>query len=233
MNWRPLLLMAALAVLVKIPTLATPAFWDEMAFLSQAGWLADNGLYRVVPGLRSDGQFFGHPPGLHLAAASLFKVFGSSIEVAHVLIACFSAIGVAATYALVRAAHDVKTALLAALLLLASPTWFSGAGVFLADLPVAALGILCAVFVIRDRLLPYLIAASCMVLIKETAVALVVALTAFRLITRWPITRATLVDRARWAAQEEALYAVERPWEHADAIIDNGSSPNCRYPGAG
>jgi uridine kinase len=39
--------------------------------------------------------------------------------------------------------------------------------------------------------------------------------------------------RARWAAQEDALYAVERPWEHADAIIDNGSSPNCRYPGAG
>lgn len=39
--------------------------------------------------------------------------------------------------------------------------------------------------------------------------------------------------RARWARQEEALFAVERPWEHADAIIDNGPSPNCRWPGAG
>ena len=39
--------------------------------------------------------------------------------------------------------------------------------------------------------------------------------------------------RARWAGQEEALFAVERPWEHADAIIDNGPSPNCRWPGAG
>ena len=39
--------------------------------------------------------------------------------------------------------------------------------------------------------------------------------------------------RARWAAQEEALFAVERPWEYADAIIDNGTSPNCRWPGAG
>ena len=170
MNWRPLMLVAALSVLVKLPTLATPAFWDEMAYISQASWLADNGLWRVVPGLRSDGQFFGHPPGLHFLAASLFKVFGHSIEAAHVLIACFSAIGVAATCALVRTAHDAKTALLAALLLLLSPTWFYNAGVFLADLPVAALGTLCAVFVIRDRLLPYLVVASCMVLIKETAI---------------------------------------------------------------
>ena len=39
--------------------------------------------------------------------------------------------------------------------------------------------------------------------------------------------------RARWTAQEEALFAVERPWEHADAIIDNGPPPNCRCPDAG
>lgn len=39
--------------------------------------------------------------------------------------------------------------------------------------------------------------------------------------------------RARWKAQEEALFAVEQPWMHADAIIDNGPSPNCRCPDAG
>ena len=38
--------------------------------------------------------------------------------------------------------------------------------------------------------------------------------------------------RARWRAQEDALFAVERPWEHADVIVDNGPSPNCRCPGA-
>jgi len=40
-------------------------------------------------------------------------------------------------------------------------------------------------------------------------------------------------QRARWKAQEEALFAVERPWVHADAIIDNGPSPNCRCLDAG
>jgi hypothetical protein len=195
-----LLLVAAVALLVKLPTVGTAAFWDEMAWLGQAGWLADNGLIRAVPGLRPDAQFFGHPPGLHFVAAVLFKVFGRSIEVAHVLIACLSAAGVCATNMLVRAAHDTRTAVLAALLLLFSPAWFSSAGVFLADLPVAALGVLCALFVMRGRVLAFFVTASCMVLIKETAVALVVALIAFRVLTRRPLTRATLKDALPYAA---------------------------------
>jgi len=77
---RPLALLLVLALLVKIPTLGTAAFWDEMAWLGQAGWLANAGLLKVVPGLRPDAQFFGHAPGLHLAAAVLFKAFRRSIE---------------------------------------------------------------------------------------------------------------------------------------------------------
>lgn len=48
--------------------------------------------------------------------------------------------------------------------------------------------------------------------------------------TDWP---GYAPHRARWTAQEEALFAVERPWVHADAVVDNGPSPNCRCPGAG
>ena len=39
--------------------------------------------------------------------------------------------------------------------------------------------------------------------------------------------------RARWVAQEEALLAAERPWEHADAVVDGtagGESRNRRSP---
>jgi uridine kinase len=38
--------------------------------------------------------------------------------------------------------------------------------------------------------------------------------------------------RARWAAQEDALFAVERPWEHADAVV-SGPDRDCRSRGAG
>ena len=38
--------------------------------------------------------------------------------------------------------------------------------------------------------------------------------------------------RARWAAQEEAHYAAERTWEHANARVDGGAG-NCRSASAG
>jgi hypothetical protein len=41
--------------------------------------------------------------------------------------------------------------------------------------------------------------------------------------------------RARWAAQEEALFAAEHPWEHADAVVDGtvgGGARERRSPGA-
>lgn len=38
--------------------------------------------------------------------------------------------------------------------------------------------------------------------------------------------------RARWKAQEEALFAAERPWERAHAIVDNGPGGKCRCTGA-
>ena len=34
--------------------------------------------------------------------------------------------------------------------------------------------------------------------------------------------------RARWVAQEEALFAVERPWERADVVVDNGGTSGNR-----
>ena len=38
--------------------------------------------------------------------------------------------------------------------------------------------------------------------------------------------------RAGWAAQEQAHFAAERPWEHADVHVD-GETGNCRSAGAG
>jgi hypothetical protein len=39
--------------------------------------------------------------------------------------------------------------------------------------------------------------------------------------------------RARWAAQEEALFAAERPWQHADVVVGADPARNRRSPGAG
>jgi hypothetical protein len=194
----PLLSLAVITILCKLPTLDTPAYWDEMSWLGQADSLSQRGLVTAIPGLRPAAAFWGHPPGLHFMLAALGKVFGVSVPVAHTLIAIFAAIGVCATYLVARQLYGSATGWLAAAVLLLSPLYFAQSGMFLADVPVAALGTLAIYFVLTDRFRPYVICASCMVLLKETAIALVVALLLYRFLIMPPMRRARLSEVAKY-----------------------------------
>jgi ribosomal protein S18 acetylase RimI-like enzyme len=194
-----MVLLAVTAILVKLPTLDTPAYWDEMGWLRQAHELSEGNLLRAIPGFRAAGAFWGHPPGLHLILAALGKVFGVSVSSAHALIVVFAAVGVCATFLLARNWYGTRTAWLAALFLLLSPVYFAQSGMFLADVPVTALGVLATYFLVKDRYVPYVACASCMVLLKETAIALVIALLLYRFVVLNPFRQARLRDVARYS----------------------------------
>lgn len=191
--------LAITAILLKLPTLDTPAYWDEMAWLRQAHWLWENSPHNAIPGFHHPAEFFGHPPGLHLILATLGEVFGVSLTTAHALIAGFAALGVCATFLLTRYWYGVRTAWLAAVLLLLSPVYLAQAGMFLADLPITALGVLATYFCVKDRYAPYAVCASCMVLLKETAIVLVVALILYRFVVLNPIRQAQPRDVALYS----------------------------------
>lgn len=191
-GWLPLALLATLLLALKLPTLGTPAYWDEMGWLEQARALSEGSLLKAIPGLRPAAMFWGHPPGLHLTLATLWKLFDPSPASAHLLIAGFAATGVCAAFLLGRLLADQKTAWLSALFLLLSPLYLAQSGMFLADVPVAALGILSAYLALQRRFRAYLVCASCMVFFKETALALVAALVLYRVLFAVPHPRATL-----------------------------------------
>jgi hypothetical protein len=188
-----------LVILAKLPTLGTAAYWDEMGYLAQAKWLSEVNLLRVVPGLHPPAAFWGHPPGLHLAAAILWKAFGPSVPVAHFLIACFAAVGVCSTFVLARSLYGLTAACLAALLLLLSPQFLAQAGFFLADIPVMSLGVLSVYLALRDRYAAYVFCASCMVLLKETSIALLAAVIAYRFLFSGRIPRERFVDTVKYS----------------------------------
>ena len=194
-----MVLLAVLTILVKLPTLDTPAYWDEMGWLRQAHWLSQVSLHRAIPGFRDAGQFWGHPPGLHLILATIGKLIGVSVTTAHLVIALFSALGVCATFLLARHWSGTAAAWLAAFLLLLSPVYFAQSGMFLADVPVTALGALATYFILKDQFRPYVVCASCMVLLKETAIVLVVALLIYRFVVMKPFRVAKLRDVASYS----------------------------------
>ena len=175
-----LLLLATVVVLCKLPTLDTPYYWDEMAWAGAAHWLWETQLVRALPGASSPTTFFGHPPGLHLILAAVWKLTGPSISIAHGVALAFALLGVWSTYLLGRTLYGSATGFLAALFLFLSPIYFAQSGMFLGDVPVAALGVLSANFAVRDRYRAYLVSATAMVLIKETGMAVVVAIAAYK-----------------------------------------------------
>jgi 4-amino-4-deoxy-L-arabinose transferase-like glycosyltransferase len=197
--------LVILVFLVKLPILHVPPYWDEMSWVSQARWLSETWLIRALPGLRPPDLFFGHPPGLHFILALLAKIFGYSVALSHLVSIAFAALGVCFTYHLGRLLYDQRTGLLAAVLLLLSPLYFAQAGMFLGDVPVAALGVTSVYCALRGHLRSYLACACAMVLIKETAVAVVVALTVHMALETWPLTVASLRRSLRYAVPLAAL----------------------------
>jgi hypothetical protein len=92
------------------------------------------------------------------------------------------------SFLLGRFLYDAKTGFFAALFLFFSPVYFAQSGMFLADVPVAALGVASTYFALRRNFLAYVLTASHMVFIKETSIALLVALLFYLFLTTKPKT---------------------------------------------
>jgi hypothetical protein len=175
-------LLAALVAAAKIPTLGVPYLWDESIWSRGAYWLAEGSPLRAIPGLHPPATFAGHPAGLSVVAWPFLRIFGPSAEVAHAVAVAFACLGVAVTYLLGARLFGRATGALAALFLLASPVYFAQAGMFLGDLPVAALGVTSAWLATERRWLPCAVASVLLVWVKETGIAVVAAVTFYLLV---------------------------------------------------
>jgi len=176
-------LLFVLVFVSKNNILITPYYWDEMGWARAAQWLSEGNLLRFIPGLHPPAAFWGHPSGLHLTLASLFRLFGQSIWLSHLLILLFSFLGIYFTYLLARFLYGSTVAIVSSLFLFFSPIYFAQSGFFLGDIPVTALGVASVYFAIRKKYVPYLICAIYMVMIKETGIAIVFSLLIYFFLT--------------------------------------------------
>lgn len=182
----PLILFLFFLLIVflsKLSVLNTPYYWDEIGWIRAAYWLSDENLFRALPGFHPLGTFFGHPTGLHASIAVLFKLFGKSIWLSHFYIVCFSFIGVYFTYLLGTYLFGTRVGFFAALFLFFTPMYFAQSGMYLGDVPVTAFGVTSIYFGLRKQYLPYLISSLCVVSIKETGAALILALLIYLVMT--------------------------------------------------
>lgn len=160
----------AWAMVVRPGPLSLPYFWDEAdVYAPGARWLAEHDL-DPTPGHFPDDWSRGHPQLFYWIAALAFRVLGSGPAVGHALIVPFTALALAATYALGAERGGRAVGLAAAALLATSPLFLSMGAFLLPEMPLTALTVLALWMVSRGRVGAAAALGVAMVWTKETGV---------------------------------------------------------------
>jgi len=182
-SWGVALALLLLLVVVKLPTLMLPYHWDEMgAYVTPAKNLADSGLRNIFIGFSPGPRFFGHPPLLYTSLALTYKVFGFSVAVSHGYVLFWSFLSIFYTYRLGKVLFNKIGGVLASLFLLFTPLYFSQSGLVLGEMPITALGVMAVYYAVRTRILPCVFCSIAAVLMKETAVAIPIAIAIYAIV---------------------------------------------------
>ena len=166
-----LVFLAFLAILVvlHLPYLKLPYFWDEMGqFVPSALDLYRDGAWipRTVPPNV-------HPPGVIALLALIWRVFGYSILSARLAMLTTASLGVLFSFILTARLTRGKpgtAAFAAVLLLLATPIFYTQSMLVMLDMPVMTFTILGLLLFFEERYRECAVICAVLVLIKETAI---------------------------------------------------------------
>src|SRR5258708_5190040 len=172
------LLCALLAI--DAPLLDMPHFWDSMTFVAGAHFLLTNGFSLVLP----TAEDYGHPVLLLEILALAWRLFGESLQVAHVVMVLFAFLTLYGTYLVGKALYGRRTGLIATALLLLYPLFRAQSTLVLLDLPPAAFSVMAIYGLVRRNTPWFILCASAMVLTKATGIVLIPAALLYVFTTR-------------------------------------------------
>jgi hypothetical protein len=178
-------------VLLHIPFLTLPYYWDEAGYYFPAALeLARHG--RLIPQTTAANP---HPPLLSLYLATAYKLFGPSPLVTRLAMCVVTG---TALYAVLLVAMQLIPAgygLWAASLFALSPLAFAQSTLAHLDMAATAATLLAVFFYLRGNLAGYLFAGSALCLVRETGAAVIVLLA---VLGRRPLLLLPLAPLAGW-----------------------------------
>jgi len=165
-----LLILATFAalILLHLPLLGLPYFWDEAGYYIPAAL----DFYRAGLLIPISTLPVGHPPLVMIYLGLVWRIFGFSPWVTRAAMTLIAAATVVSLYTLGRRVASREIAAWSALLLALSPLFFAQSTLVHLDLAAALFTTLAVLFLLEDRIWVFAQAASLAVLSKETSVVL-------------------------------------------------------------
>jgi 4-amino-4-deoxy-L-arabinose transferase-like glycosyltransferase len=164
------LAFAAILVAMHGPLLTLPFHWDELGqFVPAALDLYRDGAW--VPHSTTPNV---HPPGVMLLLAGVWKIFGFSILSSRLTMLAIAAVGVYLSFLLAirlsRKSPDAP-AIAAVVFLIVAPLFYTQSMMVLLDMPAMTLTVLSLLLFLDERYAACALAATALVLVKETAIS--------------------------------------------------------------
>jgi 4-amino-4-deoxy-L-arabinose transferase-like glycosyltransferase len=161
---------AALLLAMHLPFLTLPFHWDELGqFVPAALDLYRDGAWvphSTLPNV--------HPPGIMLLLAVVWKIFGFSILSARLTMLAIAAAGIFFSFLLaIRLGRKAEgaPAFAAVAFLMVAPLFYTQSMLVLLDMPAMTLTVLSLLLFLDERYAACALAATALVLVKETAIS--------------------------------------------------------------
>jgi len=158
-----------LLILFKYSVLDLPYYWDGLNYIAPT---IDKIYHGEVNWDLLDSNR-GHPLFLPFFIAFLFKIFGASQVIANSAILFFSLLVLYFTYLIGKELFNRPVGILASLLLMFTPIFFSYSAMLFLDMPLTALMVMSIYFSIKSKPILYIIFSSLAILTKELGVLVV------------------------------------------------------------
>ena len=163
-----LLFTFAFLLLLHLPFLRLPYFWDEAGYYIPAA--LDFYLYKLLIPVSTLPS--GHTPLVMIYLCLAWSIWTYSALTTRAAMTLIAASTILSTFALGRRVAGREVALWSSLLLALSPLFFAQSTLAHLDLAAALFTVLAVLFLLHDKFWLFAVAASLAVLSKETAVVL-------------------------------------------------------------
>ena len=118
----------------------------------------------------------GHPPLFFIALASVWKLFGNSLLVSHVFVLFLGALCLTFLFKLTDKIFGLREAVTATILLLSNQLFFAQVGTVYLSIPLTCMAVLTVYLYLERKYWLYGVSAAAMLLVKETAIIVLLAL---------------------------------------------------------
>src|SRR3989344_1168104 len=165
-------------LVININNLNLPYHWDDFNYVIPA---VDH-IYKDSPTIFLWEYGQGHPPFFYILGGLIFKLFGDSLIVAHLISLMFAFITLLFTYYLGKELFSRKVGVISSLILLFTPIFISYSTLFYLEVPLMAFSVMAIYFALKNKNYLSIIFGSLAVLTKETGIIIAFAIFCVKLL---------------------------------------------------